>query len=234
MNQVAMDNVVSITAENFSLWSLFWAADWVVKAVLIGLLLASIASWTIIFREVKLLNKVKQKAKQFEAVFWSGESLQKFSNIIEKNPGHPMARVFLAGMKEWVREKNNPKHLSQYIDRTLGVSVAREISSLEQKVSPLATIGAISPFVGLFGTVWGIMNSFQAIAMNNETNLSVVAPGIAEALFATALGLMTAIPAVVAYNKLTADIKNYAGSLDNFADEFSVFLLRQINNTLDK
>ncbi|MAA76708.1 MAG: protein TolQ [Rhodobiaceae bacterium] len=222
-----------LASTDFGLYSLFLRADWVVKIVMIGLVMASIQTWAIIIEKIMTLRRLSRKATDFEKLFLSGENLSSLYKRINGRADHPMARVFLAGMREWVRtssdgkEKKITPELINRVDRTLNGAVAHEVGFLSNRLLFLATVGAIAPFIGLFGTVWGIMNSFQAIALTQDTNLAVVAPGIAEALFATGLGLLAAIPAVIAYNKFTSDINRYVARLDYFADEFSIFLDRQ-------
>ncbi len=202
---------------------------------MIGLIVASIWSWAIIFEKIMLVKNIVTRADAFEDLFWSGDSLQNLYRKTAAQADHPMVRVFHAGMREWLRSEQEDKPLSQMrglhqrIDRMLTVSISREMAQLEKRMLFLATVGAVAPFVGLFGTVWGIMNSFQAIALSRDTNLAVVAPGIAEALFATGLGLLAAIPAVIAYNKFTTDLAGYANRLDVFADEFSSLFSRQLD-----
>ena len=230
MDPVQISQTAHVLAENFTIWSLFLKADWVVKLVIMGLLAMSILAWTIIFEKIVLLRRLWIETQYFEKLFWSGQSLKKISHEIKKESNRGITSVFLAGMREWDHQHapTSHNHLMTRIDRSLTTSIAKEMVHIESRLSFLATIGSVSPFIGLFGTVWGIMNSFEAIALNSDTNLAVVAPGIAEALFATALGLLTAIPAVITYNKLTVDMGNYAKRLDIFADEFSVSLLRHI------
>lgn len=241
-----VEQATALSNADFSLYSLFLRADWVVKIVMIGLVMASVQSWAIIIEKTITLRRLSRKATDFEKFFWSGENLSTLYKRVNERADHPMARVFLSGMKEWVRstsdgsngsggsdglgggkDKKITPELINRVDRTLNGAVAQEAGTLSNRLLFLATVGAIAPFVGLFGTVWGIMNSFQAIAMSQNTNLAVVAPGIAEALFATGLGLLAAIPAVIAYNKFTSDINRYVARLDYFADEFSIFLDRQ-------
>ncbi len=232
---VIAEQAQTLAQHDFSLWALFLRADLVVKLVMIGLIVASIWSWAIIFEKIMLVKNIVTRADAFEDLFWSGDSLQNLYRKTAAQADHPMARVFHAGMREWLRSEQEDKPLSQMrglhqrIDRMLTVSISREMAQLEKRMLFLATVGAVAPFVGLFGTVWGIMNSFQAIALSRDTNLAVVAPGIAEALFATGLGLLAAIPAVIAYNKFTTDLAGYANRLDVFADEFSSLFSRQLD-----
>ena len=215
------------------LWSLIAQADPVVKGVLLLLVLASIWSWTVIFDKGFRLGRVRRKARAFESAFWSGAPLDQLYRRLGRSADHPMALLFAAAMEEW-REAPRPsagsaRILLERIEKVMALTLDREIEVMGRHLSSLATIGATAPFVGLFGTVWGIMNSFQSIALTKNTTLAVVAPGIAEALLATALGLVAAIPAVVAYNKLSADLDRYANRVTNFADEFAVVLSRELD-----
>lgn len=223
---------------DLSMWGLFVQADIVVKCVILLLVLASIWSWAIVFEKLRSFKQLNMKAGKFENAFWSGEALEQLYDRIQKKPGDPMARTFCAGMAEWKlsAESQGGKgdlnaSLHQRIDRAMANSINREVNRLEKYMTFLATVGSTAPFVGLFGTVWGIMNSFAAIAGSQNTSLAVVAPGIAEALFATALGLVAAIPAVVAYNKFSTDLQRYADRLDAFASEFSAILDRHFEQT---
>jgi biopolymer transport protein TolQ len=215
------------------LWSLVAQADPVVKGVLLLLVLASIWSWTVIFDKAFRLGRLRRKARAFESAFWSGAPLDELYRRLGRSADHPMALLFTAAMEEW-RETPRPsassaRILLERIEKVMALTLDREIELMGRHLSSLATIGATAPFVGLFGTVWGIMNSFQSIALTKNTTLAVVAPGIAEALLATALGLVAAIPAVVAYNKLSADVDRYANRVSNFADEFAVVLSRELD-----
>jgi biopolymer transport protein TolQ len=201
---------------------------------MIGLVLASFWCWAIIFEKVMRMRRLRRQASQFEESFWSGGSLDDLFDRIGSRPVDPMSAVFSSAMREWRRSTSrggkdgDPHHsLSERIDRVMQITLNRELEQLERYMTFLASVGSTAPFVGLFGTVWGIMNSFAAIAISKNTSLAVVAPGIAEALFATALGLVAAIPAVVAYNKLSTDINRYAGRLEAFAGEFGTILSRQ-------
>ncbi len=226
----------STAVENLSIWGLFFEADIVVKIVMIGLLLASVWVWAIIFEKLFRYRRVNRDADAFEQEFWSGGSLEDLYDRIAGNPGHPMAALFASAMREWRRSAErglvrlaNAGSLKERIEQVMGVTRDRELARLEKQLGVLATIGSTAPFVGLFGTVWGIMNAFTSIAASQNTSLAVVAPGIAEALFATALGLLAAIPAVVAYNKLNGDLDSYAGRLEGFSGEFSAILSRQLD-----
>ncbi len=217
-------------AHDLSLWGLFLQADWVVKAVMLGLLLASIWVWAVVFEKVTSLRRVNRAADGFEDSFWSGGSLDELFNREGENPTHPMAAVFGAAMREWRRSSASGGALAgakERVERAMSVTIGREMERLERWMIFLASVGSVAPFVGLFGTVWGIMNSFAAIAGMQNTNLAVVAPGIAEALFATAIGLVAAIPAVLAYNKLSTDLARFAARLESFAAEFGAIVSRQ-------
>ena len=222
---------------SFSVVSMFMRADIIVKAVMILLLLASLWSWTIIFNKLVTLSNLKRKARRFEKLFWSGQSLDELYQAFAARNDHPLAAMFIAGLREWRRafEGANPLRESmiggvkERIEKAMSVTILREVDGIEKNLGMLATIGSVSPFVGLFGTVWGIMNSFSAIAARHDTTLAVVAPGIAEALFATAMGLLAAIPAVIFYNRFVAEIGRYVNQLDAFADEFSAILSRQLD-----
>jgi biopolymer transport protein TolQ len=221
-------------SEDLSMWGLFLRADLVVKAVLIALLLASFWCWAIIFEKYFRLRRVGHQANEFENDFWSGGSLEDLYDRIGHRPNHPMAVLFSAAMREWRRSsergigRNSVRGLQARIHQVMRVTIDREMERLEKYLGFLATVGSTAPFIGLFGTVWGIMNSFQSIAATKDTSLAVVAPGIAEALFATALGLIAAIPAVVAYNKYSNDIARYATRLEGFSGEFSAIISRQL------
>lgn len=221
-------------AHDLSLWSLFLMADWVVKGVMIALLLASVWVWAIVFEKITTLRRVKRQADAFEDRFWSGGSLEDLHNAEGERPTHPMAAVFGAGMREWRRSIGRGAvsdlavtGMKERVERAMSVAIGREMERLERWMVFLATIGSAAPFIGLFGTVWGIMNSFSAIAGMQNTSLAVVAPGIAEALFATAIGLVAAIPATIAYNKFASDFGRFAGRLEAFAAEFGAILSRQ-------
>lgn len=224
-------------AADLSIWGLAMQADFVVKLVMLALLLASFWCWAIIFQKMKQIRKLRAQASEFEDSFWSGGSLEELYERIGTTPDHPLAMLFAVAMREWtlattrgIPIPDGQAHfgLQGRIDRVMTVALQREMEALEQRLGFLATVGSTAPFLGLFGTVWGIMNSFQSIAMTKNTSLAVVAPGIAEALLATALGLVAAIPAVVAYNKLSGDLNRYAGRLETFAGEFSALLSRQM------
>ena len=226
-------------ASSFSVVSMFMRADYIVKAVMVLLLLASLWSWTIIFNKLVTLSNLRRKAARFEKLFWSGQSLDELYQQFASRNDHPLAAMFIAGLREWRRafdggslRESQINGVKERIDKAMSVTILRETDGIEKNLGLLATIGSVSPFVGLFGTVWGIMNSFTAIAARHDTTLAVVAPGIAEALFATAMGLLAAIPAVIFYNRFVADIGRYVNQLDAFADEFSAILSRQLDEKL--
>ncbi|HWL83309.1 MAG TPA: protein TolQ [Roseomonas sp.] len=221
-------------AHDLSLWGLFLQADWVVKLVMLGLLMASIWVWAIVFEKMTTLRRINRAADVFEDRFWSGGSLDTLHQQEGERPTHPLAAVFGAGMREWERSAARPDGsevsvagVQMRAERAMNIAIQREMDRLERWMVFLASVGSVGPFVGLFGTVWGIMNSFAAIAGMNNTNLAVVAPGIAEALFATAIGLVAAIPAVLAYNKISTDLARFAARLEGFAAEFGAILSRQ-------
>jgi len=220
-------------SSDISVMALFLDAHIVVQLVMVGLLLASVWSWAIIAEKMMLLARTRRETNSFEQVFWSGQSLEELYNSIGQRSNRSMAALFVAAMREWKRSvESNPKPmagLQMRVEKVLDVALSREIDRLERRLLFLATVGATAPFVGLFGTVFGIMNAFQAIAGSKSTNLAVVAPGIAEALFATALGLLAAIPAVIFYNKFTHEVSRHAKRLESFADEFSAILSRQMD-----
>ena len=233
MGGVTASNLAPV-AHDLSLWGLFLQADWVVKAVMVGLLLASVWVWAIVFEKVTSIRRANRAADAFEEKFWSGGSLEELQRSEGERPSHPLAAVFGAGMREWQASTSGSvgaaialMGVKERADRAMAVTIGREMERLERWMVFLASVGSVGPFIGLFGTVWGIMNSFSAIAGNNNTNLAVVAPGIAEALFATAIGLVAAIPAVLAYNKLNTDLARYAARLEGFASEFGTILSRQ-------
>jgi biopolymer transport protein TolQ len=223
-------------SRDLSMWALFWQADPVVKAVMFMLIAASFWSWAIIFEKILRLRRVARLADSFEQEFWSGGSLEDLYQRVGPTPDHPLSVLFAAAMREWRRSSERgllTGHgalgaLNTRIGQVMRVSIDREMERLEGYLSFLASVGSTAPFVGLFGTVWGIMNSFHSIGLSKNTSLAVVAPGIAEALFATALGLLAAIPAVIAYNKLSNDLGRYANRLEGFAGEFSAILSRQL------
>jgi biopolymer transport protein TolQ len=218
---------------DLSLWSLFMQADIVVKIVMLALIFASVWVWAIVFEKATTLRRANRNADAFEDRFWSGGSLDDLYGDEGEKPSHPMAAVFGAAMTEWRRSARaagadvSRSGVRERIDRAMNVTVQREMERMERWMIFLASVGATAPFIGLFGTVWGIMHSFSAIAAQHNTNLAVVAPGIAEALFATAIGLVAAIPAVLAYNKISTDMSRFASRLEGFGSEFSAILSRQ-------
>jgi biopolymer transport protein TolQ len=216
-----------------SLWALFWQASWVVKLVMLGLLGASVWTWAIIIDKTLAFNRMRAALNRFEEVFWSGQSLEELYRSLSERKTAGMGSIFVAAMREWKKsfEKGvkSPISLQNRIDKAMDLALTREMEALESRMSFLATVGSAGPFIGLFGTVVGIMTSFQSIAASGQTNLAVVAPGIAEALLATAIGLLAAIPATIAYNKLTADAAKLGLRMEGFADEFSAILSRQID-----
>lgn len=223
-------------ADSFSVVAMFMRADIIVKAVMGLLLLASLWSWTIIFNKIVTLSGLRRKARRFEKLFWSGQSLDELYQQFAAHNDHPLAAMFIAALREWRRafDGGAPREamlggVKERIDKAMSVTILRETDGIEKNLGILATIGSVSPFVGLFGTVWGIMNSFTAIAARHDTTLAVVAPGIAEALFATAMGLLAAIPAVIFYNRFISEIGRYVNQLDAFSDEFSAILSRQLD-----
>lgn len=228
----AMDAVSAAGEVDFSLLALFLRADFVVKFVMVGLLFASVWCWAIIVDKSLLFTRAAREMNRFERVFWSGQSLEELYQQMSERPAGGLGAVFVAAMKEWKRSHEqhaaSPMGVQARLDRVVDVAINREADYLEKRLGFLATVASASPFIGLFGTVWGIMNSFQSIAASKSTNLAVVAPGIAEALFATALGLLAAIPATIAYNKLSHDAGRLTARLEGFADEFSTILSRQL------
>ena len=221
------------TTGDISLVTLFLQAHIVVKVVIVGLLLASVWSWAIIIDKTLLYGRVRRQMDRFEKVFWSGQSLEDLYRSLTGRTPTAMASVFVAAMREWKRSfeagARSPIGLQTRIDKVLDVTIGRETERLERRLLFLATVGSAAPFIGLFGTVWGIMSSFQAIAASKNTALAIVAPGIAEALLATALGLLAAIPAVIAYNKLSSEAGKIGQRLEGFADEFAAILSRQVD-----
>ncbi len=233
-----MDAVKLGAGVDMSLLGLFLQADIVVKIVMLMLIAASVWVWAIVFEKVTSLRRATRAADGFEDRFWSGGSLDELYDIEGAKPAHPMAAVFGAAMTEWRRSTRaagaDIAHgfARERVERAMNVTISREMEALEKWMIFLASVGSTAPFIGLFGTVWGIMNSFSAIAQMQNTNLAVVAPGIAEALFATAVGLIAAIPAVLAYNKISTDLARFAVRLDGFATEFGAILSRQSEASL--
>jgi biopolymer transport protein TolQ len=229
-----MENLTLVEpSAQLSIWALFWQAGWVVKLVMVGLLAASIWTWAIIIDKLVAYARIRSAMNRFEQVFWSGQSLEDLYRTLAERKTAGMASIFVAAMREWKKsfEKGakSPLALQTRIDKAMDLALTREMERVEGRLGFLATVGSSAPFIGLFGTVVGIMTSFQAIAGSKSTNLAVVAPGIAEALLATAIGLLAAIPAVVAYNKLSSDAGKIALRMEGFSDEFSAILSRQID-----
>ena len=205
---------------DFSIIKLFIRADFVVKSVIVVLIAASIFSWALIVDKYKLFKKINLSSDEFEQKFWKSKSAESFYNNIPANSNDPLANIFKAGMGEMLKSKTRSTNQSERVSRILEVSTEQEMLTIEKYFTFLATVGSTAPFIGLFGTVWGIMNSFQSIAISRNTSLAIVAPGIAEALFATALGLLAAVPAVVAYNKFNSDARKYLQKIENFSKRF--------------
>ena len=204
---------------DFSLINLFLRADIIVKSVIILLIVCSVYSWAIIFEKFRLFKKINISSEEFEEKFWRSKSAETFYNSLPSNIDDPMASLFKESMQGLLKSKSKA-NLSERMTGMLEAGIEKQISKIDKGFTFLATVGSTAPFIGLFGTVWGIMNSFQSIAISRNTSLAIVAPGIAEALFATALGLLAAIPAVVAYNKFNSDSKKYSGRIENFSKRF--------------
>jgi len=219
---------------DFSMWALFARATLVVKLVMLMLIIASFWAWSIIVQKLIMYRKARREAERFDQRFWSGEPLDELFQEIGTDPDGQSERVFAAGMTEWRRSHRNDggmiANATARIDRSMDVAIVKESENLQSGLNVLATVGSTAPFVGLFGTVWGIMHAFIGIAEEQNTNLAVVAPGIAEALLATGLGLLAAIPAVIFYNKLSADADRIVAGYEAFADEFATILSRQLDS----
>ena len=222
MEQEVATQVVGLGGStDFSLIQLFIRADIIVKSVIVILIAASIYSWALIFEKYKLFKKIDKTTTSFEEKFWKSRSAESFYNSLTNREKDPVANIFQTAMGELIKTKSKSTTIqSARVSRILEISADREIKLIEKHFTFLATVGSTAPFIGLFGTVWGIMNSFQSIAISRNTSLAIVAPGIAEALFATALGLLAAIPAVVAYNKFNSDSKKYSARIENFSKRF--------------
>ena len=206
---------------DFSIIQLFLRADFVVKSVIIILIAASVYSWALIFEKYRLFKRIEKSTSSFEDKFWKSRSAESFYNSFTNKEKDPLASVFQSAMNELVKTKSKSSSVqTNRVSRVLEISADNEIKSIEKDFIFLATVGSTAPFIGLFGTVWGIMNSFQSIAISRNTSLAIVAPGIAEALFATALGLLAAVPAVIAYNKFNSDSRKYSGRIENFSKRF--------------
>ena len=210
---------VGLSSTDFSIIKLFLRADIIVKSVIIILIAASVYSWAIIFEKYKLFKKINKSSEDFEEKFWKSKSAETFYNNLPTNIDDPMAKVFKNSMQTVMKTRSR-SNISEKLSSTLQSNIEKQMNLIESNYTFLATVGSTAPFIGLFGTVWGIMNSFQSIAISRNTSLAIVAPGIAEALFATALGLLAAIPAVVAYNKFSNDSKKYVQKLENFSKRF--------------
>ena len=238
MESIVTSGDISSAVVDFSLLSLFLKADLVVKSVIIILIAASIYSWAVIVEKLVKMKKLKQLENEFDEIFWSGNSFEDLFETFNYNQSDPKSKIFCSAISEWKKSNkmrdrttsSNVNSLKERMNRSMQVTFNKESEVIEKNLTFLATAGSTAPFIGLFGTVWGIMNSFQSIAIAQNTNLAVVAPGIAEALFATALGLFVAIPAVVAYNKITSDLSKYFISLETFIDEFTTIFFRQLED----
>jgi len=238
MESIVTTGDISSAVVDFSLLSLFLKADLVVKSVIIILIAASIYSWAVILEKLVKMKKLKQLENEFDEIFWSGNSFEDLFETFNYNQNDPKSKIFCSAISEWKKSNkksdktisSNVNSLKERMNRSMQVTFNKESEVIEKNLTFLATAGSTAPFIGLFGTVWGIMNSFQSIAIAQNTNLAVVAPGIAEALFATALGLFVAIPAVVAYNKITSDLSKYFLSLESFIDEFTTIFFRQLED----
>ena len=222
MEQEVATQVVGLGGStDFSLIQLFLRADFVVKSVIVILIAASVYSWALIFEKYRLFKRIEKSTNSFEEKFWKSKSAESFYNSLTNRDKDPVANIFQSAMGELIKTKNKSSSVqSARVSRIIEISADEEIKLIEKHFTFLATVGSTAPFIGLFGTVWGIMNSFQSIAISRNTSLAIVAPGIAEALFATALGLLAAIPAVVAYNKFNSDSKKYSARIENFSKRF--------------
>ena len=222
MEQEIATQVVGLGgATDFSLWQLFLRADFVVKSVILILIASSIFSWALILDKYRLFKRIDKSTKLFEDKFWKSKSAETFYKNLPDKTDDPLAQVFKSTMEELMKTRSKSSAVqSARVQRVVEVSIDRQSKDIEKNFTYLATVGSTAPFIGLFGTVWGIMNSFQSIAISRNTSLAIVAPGIAEALFATALGLLAAIPAVIAYNKFNSDSQRYLSRVDNFCKRF--------------
>ena len=208
-------------ATDFSLWQLFLRADFVVKSVIIILIFSSIFSWALIFEKARLFRRIDKSTQLFEDKFWKSKSAEAFYKNLPNKTEDPLTNIFKSAMGELIKTRSKSSSVqSARVERVVEVSTDKALKEIEKNFTYLATVGSTAPFIGLFGTVWGIMNSFQSIAISRNTSLAIVAPGIAEALFATALGLLAAIPAVIAYNKFNSDSQRYFSRVDNFSKRF--------------
>ena len=226
-------SALPLTSSDLSLFHLFWQSHWLVKTVMTGLMVCSVWVWAIAIDKTFLFRRIRKSGARFEQAFWSGQSLDELYTSLAAKPGHSSGALFVAAMREWKRSFEGHARsfagLQMRIEKVMNVAIAREIDHMERWLLVLATVGSAGPFIGLFGTIWGIMTSFQSIAASKNTSLAVVAPGIAEALFATAIGLIAAIPATIFYNKFTTEVNRQAQRLEGFADEFTAILSRQID-----
>ncbi len=222
MEQEIATQVVGLGgATDFSLWQLFLRADFVVKSVIIILIFSSIFSWALIFEKARLFRRIDKSTQLFEDKFWKAKSAEAFYKNLPNKTEDPLTNIFKSAMGELIKTRSKSSSVqSARVERVVEVSTDKEVKEIEKNFTYLATVGSTAPFIGLFGTVWGIMNSFQSIAISRNTSLAIVAPGIAEALFATALGLLAAIPAVIAYNKFNSDSQRYFSRVDNFCKRF--------------
>ncbi|EJF89743.1 protein TolQ [Bartonella vinsonii subsp. arupensis OK-94-513] len=231
-----MPHIELANPEMMGMLHLFMQASWIVKAVMIALLLASVWSWAIIFDKVFTYRRIRREIKQFERLFWSGKALEDLYAECKSQRTNSISAVFMAAMVEWKKSLEKGIHtsisLQSRIDKAMNLTLGRESAKIESKLGFLATLGSAGPFIGLFGTVIGIMSSFLSISASQNTSLAIVAPGIAEALLATAIGLFAAIPAVIAYNKLVHESARIIAQIENFADEFSTIVSRRIDETL--
>ena len=216
---IATQAVGLTSSADFSILNLFIRADIIVKLVIIMLIAASIYSWAIIFEKFRMFKKINQSTLEFEEKFWRSKSAETFYNNLPNSLDDPMANLFRNSMEVMLKSRRSP-NLDERMSTMLEINIEQQMEKIDKSYTFLATVGSTAPFIGLFGTVWGIMNSFQSIAISRNTSLAIVAPGIAEALFATALGLLAAIPAVVAFNKFNSDSKKYAQKLENFSKRF--------------
>lgn len=238
MPSVAVESLGNHAAVDMTPWALFMEADIIVKCIILALLWASVMSWAIIFQKRGLMSRINRRADRFEDSFWSGEPLDRIYSHVKDSKPDPMLRTFAAGMEEWQAgvsgglpaKESMQASLKQRVERAMSVAIGREMYGLERGMTFLASVGSSAPFIGLFGTVWGIMGSFSDIANTNNTSLAVVAPGISEALFATAVGLFAAIPSVIGYNVFSTRLNHYADRLEAFTDEFSAILSRHLDS----
>lgn len=232
--QLSITQIQPMAVGDYSFWSLFMLSDWVIKGVMLILVLSSIWSWVVAIDKFIMVRMLRRRATDFEDTFWSGRTLDELNAALGSDMRDPMARVFAAAMREYNESANAPRVGAQTsthdrIDSVMNLVINREMAKAEKGLPVLGTVASISVFIGLFGTVWGIMNAFRAIAASENTNLAVVAPGIAEALFATALGLIAAIPAKIFYDMYITDLDKYGGRLEGYADELSAILGRKLS-----